>query len=110
MDSWWGWIKIPKEKVERMDEESVDFSDGSGSFFGIDVFHQLDYLDYLRKNTIMYDHFYPDLAEEGEVPREYHLRSAHCIDSIRLSLQCHVDMTPIPQRWADGWLEPWAVW
>jgi hypothetical protein len=35
---------------------------------------------------------------------------AHCIDSIRLSLQCHADTTLVPQRWADGWLEPWAVW
>jgi hypothetical protein len=69
-----GWIKIPKAKVERMDEESVEFSDGSGYFFGIDVFHQLHCLDYLRKNTIMYNHLYPDVDEEGEVPREYHLR------------------------------------
>ena len=34
---------------------------------------------------------------------------AHCIDSIRLSLECHADISLVPQRWADGWLEPWPV-
>lgn len=34
---------------------------------------------------------------------------AHCIDSIRMSLECHGDLSLVPQRWADGWGEPWPV-
>ncbi|PVH72008.1 hypothetical protein DL98DRAFT_351932, partial [Cadophora sp. DSE1049] len=84
---------------------------GSGYFFGMDVFHQLHCLDYLRKKTTLYSHLYPpeeSKAEDEQIPPEFHI--PHCIDSIRLSLQCHADLSLIPQRWADGWLEPWAVW
>jgi hypothetical protein len=34
---------------------------------------------------------------------------AHCINSLRLSLQCHKDLSLIPFRWADGWIEPWPI-
>lgn len=135
-----GWLKVPQEKVEAMDQSSVQFHDRSGYFFGMDVFHQLHCLNYLRKKTVLYNHLYPSETEveDQQVPPEFHIRKlwdpfasfasntqrinvdhgqlltlysiAHCIDSIRLSLQCHADVSLIPQRWADGWLEPWAVW
>lgn len=105
-----GWLKVPQEKVEAMDQSSVQFHDRSGYFFGMDVFHQLHCLNYLRKKTVLYNHLYPSETEveDQQVPPEFHI--PHCIDSIRLSLQCHADVSLIPQRWADGWLEPWAVW
>ncbi|KAI0975025.1 hypothetical protein F4678DRAFT_421712 [Xylaria arbuscula] len=105
-----GWLKIPQEKVDAMDQSSVPFRDGSGYFFGMDVFHQLHCLNYLRKKTVLYNHLYPSEGEgeDQQIPPEFHI--PHCIDSIRLSLQCHADATLVPQRWADGWLEPWAVW
>ncbi|KAI1820839.1 hypothetical protein F4861DRAFT_533432 [Xylaria intraflava] len=110
MKSGLGWLKISQEKVDAMDQSSVEFHDGSGYFFGMDVFHQLHCLNYLRKKTILYNHLYPSSGEieDQQVPPEFHI--PHCIDSIRLSLQCHADTTLVPQRWADGWLEPWAIW
>lgn len=39
-----------------------------------------------------------------------HIHIAHCVDSIRLSLQCHADLSMVTMTWADGWLEPWPVW
>ncbi|KAE9373180.1 hypothetical protein N431DRAFT_455970 [Stipitochalara longipes BDJ] len=122
-----GWLKVSQEKVNTMQQPSVEFDDGSGYFFGMDVFHQLHCLNYLRKKTILYNHLYPSeetKVEDEQIPPEFHIRKlrqvyfefakltklAHCIDSIRLSLQCHADLSLVPQRWADGWLEPWAVW
>ncbi|KAI0160421.1 hypothetical protein GGR57DRAFT_499107 [Xylariaceae sp. FL1272] len=101
-----GWLKIPQEKVDVMNQSSVEFRDGSGYFFGMDVFHQLHCLNYLRKKTVLYNHLYPSEGEgeDQQIPPEFH------IHSIRLSLQCHADTTLVPQRWAGGWLEPWAVW
>lgn len=61
-----------------MGEESIPFSDGSGYFFGMDVFHQLHCLDYIRRKSIMYHHLYPSTAEEEDVPPQYHIRMLSC--------------------------------
>ncbi|CAJ2508453.1 Uu.00g134790.m01.CDS01 [Anthostomella pinea] len=105
-----GWLKVAQDKVDEMDQPSVEFHDKSGYFFGMDVFHQLHCLNYLRKKSVLYSHLYPagSEIEDEQVPPEFHI--PHCIDSIRLSLQCHADLTFVPERWVDGWLEPWAVW
>ncbi|KAK5996699.1 hypothetical protein PT974_02039 [Cladobotryum mycophilum] len=105
-----GWLEVSQEKVDLMDQSSVKFNDGAGYFFGMDVFHQLHCLNYLRKKTILYNHLYPSEGEieHQQVPPEFHI--PHCIDSIRLSLQRHADVTLVSQRWANNWLEPWAVW
>lgn len=102
-----GWLEVPQDQVDRMEQSSVRFEDG-GYFFGMDVFHQLHCLNYLRKKSVLYNHLYPSDGEDEQVPPEFHI--PHCIDSIRLSLQCHADVSLIPQRWVDGWLEPWAMW
>ncbi|PYI28115.1 hypothetical protein BP00DRAFT_309233, partial [Aspergillus indologenus CBS 114.80] len=56
---------------------------GSGYMVGLEVFHQL--------HCLVKVYFVP----------------AHCIDSIRLSLQCQADLTLIPFKWVSGYLEPW---
>ncbi|KAI1331997.1 hypothetical protein F5Y16DRAFT_358292 [Xylariaceae sp. FL0255] len=102
-----GFMKVSEAKMREMNETSVPVADGSGEdLFALDVFHNLHCLDYIRKRTIMYRPMYPPVEED--IPEAYHL--PHCIDSIRLSLQCHADLTLIPHRWADGWLQPWPVW
>jgi hypothetical protein len=71
-----GWLKIPQEKVNAMDQSSVQFRDGSGYFFGMDVFHQLHCLNYLRKKTVLYNHLYPSEGEgeDQQIPPEFHIR------------------------------------
>lgn len=103
-----GWVKIAQDEADRIGQQSVEFDDGSGQLFGMDVFHQLHCLNYLRKRTLLYAPVYPGNPGEEDIPMRYHI--PHCIDSIRLSLQCHADLSVIPQRWAPGWIEPWAVW
>ncbi|ORY68978.1 uncharacterized protein BCR38DRAFT_424932 [Pseudomassariella vexata] len=103
-----GWLKMPNEDMDAMGAKSVEFKDGSGQLVALDVFHQLHCLNYLRKKTSLYSPLYHDMAHEEEIPAQYHI--PHCIDSIRMPLQCHADLSVISQRWADGWMEPWATW
>ncbi|KAI3320979.1 hypothetical protein HD806DRAFT_504145 [Xylariaceae sp. AK1471] len=62
-----------------MDESSVQFHDGSGYFFGMDVFHQLHCLNYLRKKTVLYNHLYPSEVRErtNKFPQSFTSVSAH---------------------------------
>ncbi|KAK2049009.1 hypothetical protein LZ31DRAFT_591061 [Colletotrichum somersetense] len=102
-----GWLKVAKEELNAMGETSVEFHDGSGYLVYMDVFHQLHCLNYLRKKLDPWKASYPHIPSDDNLPEGYHV--AHCIDSIRLSLECHADLSVVPQRWADGWLEPWPV-
>ncbi|RFU79492.1 major facilitator superfamily domain, general substrate transporter [Trichoderma arundinaceum] len=70
-----GWLQVSQEKVDLMEQPSVKFHDGSGYFFGMDVFHQLHCLNYLRKKTVLYNHLYPSEheIEDEQVPPEFHI-------------------------------------
>ncbi|EMD84700.1 hypothetical protein COCHEDRAFT_1067480, partial [Bipolaris maydis C5] len=102
-----GWLKVSKEDLDAMGESSVEFNDGSGYLMYMDVFHQLHCLNYLRKKLDPWKADYLSVPSDGNFPERYH--TAHCIDSIRMSLECHGDLSLVPQRWADGWGEPWPV-
>lgn len=56
------------------EDESVSFTDGSGLYYGMDVFHQLHCLNYLRQKTVMYNHLYTGVDLDEDVPEIYHLR------------------------------------
>ena len=57
-----------------MAQPSIEFADGSGSFYGMDVFHQLHCLNYLRKKSVLYNHLYPSDGEDEQVAPEFHIR------------------------------------
>lgn len=67
-------MKVHKTEVDLMDVKSIQFHDGSGYLYGMDVFHQLHCLNYLRKKTILYHDMYPPTAEDEQVPPEHHIR------------------------------------
>ena len=56
-----------------MNQSSVKFANGGEYLFGMDVFHQLHCLDYLRKKTILYHPLYPDVEEDEDIPVAYHI-------------------------------------
>ncbi|EMD85874.1 hypothetical protein COCC4DRAFT_209332 [Bipolaris maydis ATCC 48331] len=68
---------------------------------GLDVFHQLHCLDTIRKS------FYPRrynitlLKSDGTVNYVPWLHVDHCIESIRQSLMCNADVTPMHYEWSD---------
>ncbi|KAJ0124044.1 hypothetical protein J7T55_012517 [Diaporthe amygdali] len=95
-----GWLKVSKEDLDAMGETSVEFEDGSGYLMYMDVFQQLHCLNCLRKKLDPWKASYPSVGSDSTFPEGYH--TAHCIDSIRLSLECHADVSMVPQRWADG--------
>ncbi|RDW75550.1 hypothetical protein BP6252_06692 [Coleophoma cylindrospora] len=72
-----GWVRLNHDKIKQMNEDdSVEFIDGSGSYYGIDVFHQLHCLDYLRKKMFLYNPLYSDTNIDEEILEKYHLRMA----------------------------------
>jgi hypothetical protein len=73
-----------------MDQASVQFHDRSGYFFGMDVFHQLHCLNYLRKKTVLYNHLYPSETEveDQQVPPEFHIRKFR--SSFAWDIQCTI--------------------
>ncbi|KAH7336735.1 hypothetical protein BKA65DRAFT_538778 [Rhexocercosporidium sp. MPI-PUGE-AT-0058] len=85
-----GWLKLPKEKLEQIGQmapDRVGFADGSGYLLGMDVFHQLHCLNYLRKKTILYHGIYPESAPD-EIPADIHIPipTRTLIDTLRSSL------------------------
>lgn len=64
---------MPKTKVDLMNQSSIEFADGSGYLFGLDVFHQLHCLDFLRKKTVLYHPSYPVVEEDEDIPVAYHI-------------------------------------
>lgn len=69
-----GWVNISQEKVNDMGQDSIQFDDGSGYFFGLDVFHQLHCLNYIRKKTLLYAPVYQNQAGGEDIPMKYHIR------------------------------------
>lgn len=68
----------------------------------LDVFHELHCLNMLRK--ALYPEYYPPIKVFAS-PTENHLfgvmHRGHCIESIRQSLMCSVDISPIVWQWVD---------
>ena len=34
---------------------------------------------------------------------------AHCLDIVRLSIECHADLSLMPLKWIEDWPLPWPV-
>lgn len=61
------------EELAAIGETSVEFKDGSGHLVGMDVFHQLHCLNYLRKKLDGYKEGYPEIPEDEQIPPRYHI-------------------------------------
>ncbi|TAQ84947.1 hypothetical protein B7494_g6731 [Chlorociboria aeruginascens] len=89
-----GAILVQKDDLDRVNKTSIKLSDGSGYIAVVD--------DYLRR--IIYNDTYGMSREEDPV-HDAHI--PHCIDSIRLSLQCRADTSLIPFHWIENYPLPW---
>lgn len=67
-----GWLRMSTEELASIGETSVDFKNG-GHLVGMDVFHQLHCLNYLRKKMDGYKEAYPDIAEDEQIPPRFHI-------------------------------------
>ncbi|GAB7336035.1 hypothetical protein MBLNU13_g08852t1 [Cladosporium sp. NU13] len=99
-------VSIPPERMaslNRSDEfESWKlYGSGPGYLAQLGVFHQLHCLNFIRQYT--WDGYYARHPERVDVPAAIGLDSEvgrrmhadHCLESIRIALMCHADITPV---------------
>lgn len=60
------------EELASIRETSVEFKSG-GHLVGMDVFHQLHCLNYLRKKLDGYKEGYPNIPEDEQIPPRFHI-------------------------------------
>ncbi|KAJ6541042.1 hypothetical protein DFH09DRAFT_1089602 [Mycena vulgaris] len=96
-EAWRGLYEFAESKISsteamKMPNRTWPFlGDESNYILALDVFHQLHCLDMLRWQ-LHPGHNYTRIGTG-------HVR--HCIDSIRQSLMCAADITPIVWQWSD---------
>jgi hypothetical protein len=106
--------------------KSVSFKDSSDYLVGIDVFHQLHCLVRpphlsimkLRMQDRVRKGLYPDIYPRDELYDEHISKTGlllyamlmfleHCLDSIRMSLQCNADVSIVTFKWIANYSLPW---
>ncbi|KAK0509232.1 hypothetical protein JMJ35_008603 [Cladonia borealis] len=97
-----GHSRITKEEATQMVNSTVPIPGDSHHYIvELNVFHQLHCLDTIRKG--LYPDHYPSIRPgpngEDEVFGREHLD--HCVDSIRQSLMCSADISPITWTWSE---------
>ncbi|KAF2103602.1 hypothetical protein NA57DRAFT_72581 [Rhizodiscina lignyota] len=112
VDALWNSISVPpgdvgvvilnQQEKDKWGVTTVKLADGSGYAATIDVFHQLHCLDQLRQ--FIFNDTYKISPTEHPLWEDH---IAHCIDSIRLSLQCSADVSLMPWNWIRGYALPW---
>ncbi|THU91642.1 hypothetical protein K435DRAFT_227317 [Dendrothele bispora CBS 962.96] len=86
--------KIPREQAQLLPNKTYPVLDQDGQYMiALDVFHQLHCLNQMRK--AMYPEYYEATPEGIHTPH-----MAHCISSLRQSLMCSADVTPIVWQWS----------
>jgi hypothetical protein len=119
-----GVSKIPKSEAVKLLNQTAVMPNGPdegdknrGYIVELDVFHQLHCLvsfrnrtrlqdSHMSKNMIRkalspdyYPHVTPGPDGEDELLGFHHVN--HCVDAIRQSLMCTVDVTPLVWQWSD---------
>ncbi|KAI1160691.1 hypothetical protein F5B18DRAFT_631371 [Nemania serpens] len=100
------WLQIPKSDIEKLGrlDEGIELPDG-GYFATLAVFHDLHCLR--RIHHVLYrDHYFPNMTAEERFLDSRH--AAHCLDSMRQSVQCAGDVSLLTMRWGVHTREPLA--
>ncbi|KAF9269955.1 hypothetical protein L218DRAFT_4111 [Marasmius fiardii PR-910] len=91
----YAYNKIPREQAALIPNRTYPVLGQEDHYMiALDVFHQLHCLNEMRK--AMYPEYYPLTPEGIHTP---HMR--HCISSLRQSLMCSADVTPIVWQWSE---------
>ncbi|KAJ3722012.1 hypothetical protein F5878DRAFT_70349 [Lentinula raphanica] len=87
--------KVPREEAILMPNRTYPILGEEDHYMiALDVFHQLHCLNEMRK--AMYPEYYPITGEGIHTP---HMQ--HCISSLRQSITCSSDITPIVWQWSN---------
>lgn len=91
-----GISRISKSDAAQLANKTVPIANDPGQYaVSLDVFHQLHCLNMVRKRVWATEVYLP----EDELMGIEHID--HCIDTIRQSLMCAVDVTPLPFIWVE---------
>ncbi|KAF9891375.1 hypothetical protein FE257_004231 [Aspergillus nanangensis] len=93
-------VKVPRLEAAKLVNHTAPLpADPNYSVVGIDVFHQLHCLDYLRNLAWGVD---MGMDAQNEPEREQlNTRMDHCVNSIRQSLMCSADISTIQWNWVE---------
>ncbi|KAF9072737.1 hypothetical protein BDP27DRAFT_1217107 [Rhodocollybia butyracea] len=87
--------KVPRNEAALMANKTYPILGEEDHYMiALDVFHELHCLNEMRK--AMYPEYYPVTDEGIHTP---HMR--HCISSLRQSIACSADITPIVWQWSE---------
>ncbi|KAK3998065.1 hypothetical protein QBC44DRAFT_386294 [Cladorrhinum sp. PSN332] len=92
-----GVSQVPGESAAKLVNKTVPIPDLLPDRYyavELDIFHQLHCLNMIRKR--LYREYYPP---DEEMMGMEHIE--HCYDSLRQSLMCSVDVTPLPWQWVE---------
>ncbi|GJP93027.1 DUF3328 domain protein [Aspergillus niger] len=95
-------VRIPKNSADRLVNKTIPIAGSEGYFpVLISVFHELHCLDSIRH--LYYGHtegFSEDPVINKAILAPGHID--HCFDSLRQTLMCNADISPIPYRWVES--------
>ncbi|KAF4635476.1 hypothetical protein G7Y89_g2625 [Cudoniella acicularis] len=101
-----GISQIDEESARQLPNQTAPLLAGSSQYIvGLDVFHQLHCLNMIRKS--LYPEYYgghplgvkANGSYQAEIKWQNDWHIAHCIDSIRQSLMCSIDVSTISWTW-----------
>ncbi|KAF3012432.1 hypothetical protein E8E14_011432 [Neopestalotiopsis sp. 37M] len=91
---WGSAVDLPGHLAGKMKDMTWKELDADLYRTGLEVFHQLHCLDYIRK--ALYPEYY---GQEDDNDRLYMMHVEHCIDYVRQALMCLADSTPVRLEW-----------
>ncbi|KAK7947801.1 uncharacterized protein PG986_008687 [Apiospora aurea] len=116
---WYDLSELRNFGVGRSTLESMNRSRGAVEFMkdgehtglfeaGMEVFHQLHCLNYVRMYSYMdyYEAIDFDMLAESAEKRQEH--KDHCIETLRQSLMCHPDLNIYSYHWVSRHDQAWA--
>jgi len=86
-------VDLPEEEAQTIKDFTWEEPQGGLYRTGLDVFHVLHCLDFVRR-SLDTDYYKPT-----DVNRLYFMHRDHCLDYIRQSIMCHADATPVRLEW-----------
>lgn len=95
-----GPVNIPVDKLSVLNKSKDDDwqrtkpESGGGVIGSLEVFHQIHCLDLIRQYTYKDEYDYSNLPSFDGSPRLVREHVDHCINSLRIYLQCASDVTP----------------
>ncbi|QPH12467.1 hypothetical protein C2857_004664 [Epichloe festucae Fl1] len=93
-------VRVSKATLERINRTSVPLRDGSGYMAGLDVYHQLHCLRYVRR--YLHQDYY-NMTKEKNLGQHID----HCLESLRQYIMCNADVSLLTFDWIPNFHKPW---